>query len=67
MHCSAKKSEDEFAPGKIACVVTGLSIDYASTHKLYVMRYDQGMSEPNSNEWTKAVNEEFERMKKHKV
>ena len=59
--------QEEFVPGKLACVRAGLGGGFKDTHKLHVMKYDEAMVTPKAAQWTESVHEEHDRMVKHKV
>jgi hypothetical protein len=54
--------EGEFAPGEIACVGAGLGGGFSNTSKLHVMKYNKAMATENASEWSKAVDQEHDRM-----
>ena len=59
--------KEQFAPGEIFCVGSGLGGVFASMHKLHVMKCNQAMAGPYSEKCNKVVQQEHELMEKHKV
>ncbi|MGH7955289.1 MAG: reverse transcriptase domain-containing protein [Gloeomargaritales cyanobacterium] len=61
------QEEEEFDPQEIACVGAGLGGGFMNTQELHVMKYSEAMKGPDKDKWEKAVEEEHDRMLKHKV
>ena len=59
MNCyeAMKEFQEEFVPGKLACVRAGLSGGFKDTHKLHIMKYDEAMATPKAAQWTKSIHE----------
>ena len=51
---------------KVTAVSAGIGGEFENTHKLKVMKYEEAM-QSDKVEWSKAVSEEYEKMKYHKV
>jgi hypothetical protein len=48
--------------GELACVGAGIGGGFEHTSELHVLKYNQAMAGPDSDKWTKAVEEEHTRM-----
>ena len=52
---------------ELGCVGAGVGSGFDHTSELHVMKFKQAMKSADKENWEKAVNEEHERMVKHKV
>ena len=59
--------EGEFVTNEITCVGAGLGGRFANTKELHVMKYKQAMAYQDVKQWERAVDEEHDRMVKHRV
>jgi hypothetical protein len=54
-------------PGEFGCVGAGLGGGFLNTQELHVMKSKQAMKTKDKQHWEEGVNEEHDRMLKHKV
>ena len=59
--------EGEFIPEEINCVGAGIGGGFANTKELHVMKFKQAMATEDVKHWERAVDEEHDRMIKHRV
>jgi hypothetical protein len=59
--------EGEFVANEITCVGAGIGGGFANTKELHIMKYKQAMATEDVKQWERAVDEEHDRMVKHKV
>ena len=59
--------EGEFVAEEITCVGAGIGGGFANTKELHVMKYKQAMATEDVKQWERAVDEEHDRMVKHRV
>lgn len=52
---------------EFACVGAGIGGGFVDTNELHVMKYKEAMATKDKDQWTKAVDEEHQRMKEHGV
>ena len=53
--------------GEIACVGAGIGGGFENTSELHVVKYEAAMNSPDAAKWTKAVEEEDQRMEENGV
>jgi hypothetical protein len=59
--------EGEFRKGELACVGAGLGGGFETTEELRPLKYDEAMATEDREKWTKAVEEEYQRMVDYSV
>jgi hypothetical protein len=57
----------EFVANEIACVGAGIGGGFGNTKELHIMKYKQAMATMDVKQWERAVDEEHDRMVKHRV